>query len=334
MICASKPAAERIAAAIDHAAHLLPAQGPIGVFIHQNTLHAFQHIRFEQAVCEAARKFGAEPYMSEDAYRHTLVSGRILPEDIRAILDAEPDEKIWPGGMMRNELRHSMLIKGASEFRTETIQWELHEGHLSQQLRPAIASELFEFCRFHQRIFVSKPRQTPFADNTFDYLVSSDVLGHIPFDKKDQIFGEIYRVLKKGGRTAHLIETDSSAPWFRFAKRDPKLFQLYFVDRLGHIGLETPTALRERFHRHGFKDVVFQKTSSNLQELGTFAGFFDNEYARRSAKVRAVVALDKLLAKNLLVRESLHLLMEPLALLDDWLTPIDYGCGMLVVFEK
>ena len=176
--------------------------------------------------------------------------------------------------------------------------------------------------------------QLPFADNTFDYLVSSDVLGHIPFDKKDLIFSEMYRVLKKGGRTAHLIETDSSAPWFRFAKRDPKLFQLYFVDRLGHIGLETPTALRERFHRHGFKDVVFQKTSSNLQELGTFAGFFDNEYARRSAKVRAVVALDKLLAKNLLVRESLHLLMEPLALLDDWLTPIDYGCGMLVVFEK
>ena len=171
MICASKPAAERIAAAIDHAAHLLPAQGPIGVFIHQNTLHAFQHIRFEQAVCEAASKFGAEPYMSEDAYRQALVSGRILPEDIRAILDAEPDEKIWPGGMMRNELRHSMLIKGASEFRTETIQWELHEGHLSQQLRPATASELFEFCRFHQRIFVSKPRQTPVRprDGVFGY---------------------------------------------------------------------------------------------------------------------------------------------------------------------
>ncbi len=144
MICVSKPAAERIAAAIDRPTHLLPAQGPIGVFIHQNTLPAFQHLPFEQAVCEAASKFGAEPSMSEDAYRQALVSGRILPEDIRAILDAEPDEEIWPGGMMRNELRHSILIHGGSEFRTETIQWELSEGDLSHQLRPASASELFE----------------------------------------------------------------------------------------------------------------------------------------------------------------------------------------------
>lgn len=32
-------AAHTITDAIEHAAHLLPAQGPIGVFIHHNTLH-------------------------------------------------------------------------------------------------------------------------------------------------------------------------------------------------------------------------------------------------------------------------------------------------------
>ncbi len=58
---------DRLLRAVEHAAHLLPQQGPIGVFVHHNTLHAFEHLPFEKAVIEASHLFGAEPYMSEAA---------------------------------------------------------------------------------------------------------------------------------------------------------------------------------------------------------------------------------------------------------------------------
>jgi len=71
---------------IEHAAHLLPAQGPITAFIHHNTLHAFEHLPFEQAVVEGGRVFGCHPFLPEERYREQLNRGRIRPEDIEAVL--------------------------------------------------------------------------------------------------------------------------------------------------------------------------------------------------------------------------------------------------------
>ena len=174
----------------------------------------------------------------------------------------------------------------------------------------------------------------PFADESFDYVVSTDVLGHILPADKNLIFDEIFRVLKKGGRTAHLIETDSTNYWFRLARQYPELFQKYFIDLPGHVGLELPTDLRARFLRHGFKEVRFGKLASNLAELGTLDACFGGEFRKKSALIRGLVGVDGLLAKCIFIREPLHFVMEPLAILDDWITPLDHGCGVLVVFEK
>src|SRR5215472_12826742 len=112
----------RLCSAVEHASHLLPRQGPIGVFVHHNTLHAFQHLRFEQAVIEASQLFGAEPYMSEAAYRAELASGRIQPVDIDAVLDSEPDALIFPR-LSRGSLRRAMIAPGVREFDAATILW-------------------------------------------------------------------------------------------------------------------------------------------------------------------------------------------------------------------
>jgi SAM-dependent methyltransferase len=176
--------------------------------------------------------------------------------------------------------------------------------------------------------------QLPFADDTFDYVVSSDVLGHIPFDKKDVLFAEMHRVLKPGGRAVHVIETDASNVWFREARKIPGYFEKYFVDVPGHVGMELPTALRNRFLKHGFKQVRFQKLYGFFQPLGVVAAFFDPALDKFPARIRFAARMDGLFSKNFTVREGLHFVMEPLAIVNDMATPLDHGSGMLVVFEK
>jgi uncharacterized protein len=115
---------------LEHASHYLPAQGPIGVFIHHNTLHAFQHLPFEQAVVEAALTFKTEPYMSEEAYQKERLSGRILDEDIDDILKREPDAIIIPEKLTRRQLRRALLIPGVRRVNGSNIAWQIEEGEL------------------------------------------------------------------------------------------------------------------------------------------------------------------------------------------------------------
>src|SRR5688572_13485581 len=72
----------RLLVVLEHTARLLPAQGPIGRFVHHNTLHAFEALPFEEAVLAAARLHGAEPFLSEEAFRALLAEGRIFPADL------------------------------------------------------------------------------------------------------------------------------------------------------------------------------------------------------------------------------------------------------------
>ena len=61
----------------ERAAHFLPAQGPITVFIHHNTLHAFEDDRFDEGVQRGAELLGCQPYLAEERFREMLSRGRI-----------------------------------------------------------------------------------------------------------------------------------------------------------------------------------------------------------------------------------------------------------------
>jgi uncharacterized protein YbcC (UPF0753/DUF2309 family) len=77
---------QKVRDALDHAVHLLPAQGPIDTFIHHNTLHAFAHLPFDVALAHAAELLGSESYLPEAEYREAFARGRIDLADLEAAL--------------------------------------------------------------------------------------------------------------------------------------------------------------------------------------------------------------------------------------------------------
>lgn len=186
----------------------------------------------------------------------------------------------------------------------------------------------------YKEVYHASALELPFADRTFDYVVSSDVIGHIALPVKDQLFAEMYRVLKPGGRTIHVIETDGTNWWMRFAHRYPELFQLYLVDIPGHIGLELADEVCSRFRKAGFKQLQCKKYAGAIQECGALAATFDNEFKGKSGVMRGVVGIDRLLSRNLLVKELCNLLLEPIAQLVDACTPLEQANGLRVVFQR
>ncbi len=62
---------------LHHLKHFLPAQAPLMDFVHHNTLHAFQHLPFHEALQTANEQLGYQVYLSLEEFRNLYQSGRI-----------------------------------------------------------------------------------------------------------------------------------------------------------------------------------------------------------------------------------------------------------------
>ncbi len=77
---------DRLRAILDDVAHLLPAQAPLEVFVHHNTLHAYEKLPFHDALAAAFDRTGARGYLEEAQYRAAYGRGRITDADVAAAL--------------------------------------------------------------------------------------------------------------------------------------------------------------------------------------------------------------------------------------------------------
>src|SRR5262245_57046745 len=129
---------DRLAHLIEHATHFLPSQGPIRVFIHHNTLHAFEHLPFHEAVKCGGAAYGCHPYLPEDRYRQKLSRGRILFEDLGAVLIEDlGDEGDRLLGFLgtRYHLRLAMLQHPLRLGPDEELRWLIAETDALSQFR-------------------------------------------------------------------------------------------------------------------------------------------------------------------------------------------------------
>lgn len=86
--------------------HYLPSQGPLKDFVHHNTLHAFQDMKFYDAIHKASAIFGYQTTLSLAEYRDLYAIGRITPEILTQVIrerkgNAQTD--LWRTKALENE---------------------------------------------------------------------------------------------------------------------------------------------------------------------------------------------------------------------------------------
>jgi uncharacterized protein YbcC (UPF0753/DUF2309 family) len=81
--------------AIHDLKHYLPSQAPLKDFIHHNTLHAFQNLKFEEGIRRAAKMFGYKVSLPLAEFRSLYKSGKILRANLeRVIIEKKGKENL------------------------------------------------------------------------------------------------------------------------------------------------------------------------------------------------------------------------------------------------
>ncbi len=123
---------------VEHASHFLPAQGPIEVFVHHNTLHAFETKSFHEAVQEGFLRYDGEPYLSLKEYSRLYKAGRITDQDLEAAVKQDLGDRCNDeinGLGTRAEIRFAMLRHAVLVGPDAELRWIVAETDALEKFR-------------------------------------------------------------------------------------------------------------------------------------------------------------------------------------------------------
>jgi uncharacterized protein len=97
--------------ALEDLKHFLPAQAPLKDFIHHNTLHAFQHLKFFKALQLASEIFGYKVSLSLEEYRSMFKKGNINESILDRLITQRKGTQLkeWKEKMLSHEYLNTTL---------------------------------------------------------------------------------------------------------------------------------------------------------------------------------------------------------------------------------
>jgi uncharacterized protein YbcC (UPF0753/DUF2309 family) len=134
---------------LEHFAHTLPAQASIRDFVHHNTLHGYQHLKFEDALRASNELTGAYSFWSQEKFRHAYLNNRLNDTDLDQVLmrdeKLDADKVIFESTtddscvIRRKDIYRTALIFPIKPLSSCQLKWQIDEEHVLEKLQQDIS---------------------------------------------------------------------------------------------------------------------------------------------------------------------------------------------------
>ena len=162
------------------------------------------------------------------------------------------------------------LGSGDGSFSRQTFSRPLDAG-IDPWWSPTVEAQKL---RAHHVLALAQGATLPFADNTFQTIVSNSVLEHIP--ELDPVIREAHRVLRSGGYLLFCAPSDHFTDWLVGAQLLGNSYRRWFNRISRHAHCDSPDRWKERLTQAGFVSeqiwYYFSPKALRTLELGHFLG--------------------------------------------------------------